>query len=404
MSSESFFSRLQSWFKADQSGRFLAHILCEVARSQPTAMRDILCEIWGLSRRSVPGLTLQAEYAFRGKRGRRSADIAVFASPADVEPLGLIEIKYRDRLTDETESKPAQLDDYIGWVKEVKSRRILVLSRETLHLEEVPMRTWTQMARLLRGHTSKSELVKLLVEHLEEEGIVMQKVDTRAVLGFLKRLLCPHNGAGRQAGNLEGPTEFGKLLRNLQLLSERFNGDFKRAWTAAGERHDGEESRGTKVASIDFDLYPKFKEGTDLADSLHSDGRVATGIRSGGQVDFYARHALGSGAGWLRLGYGFRIEVESSNSHEAGHLPKTYVYAWANGQEIERQGLHLQCEKKLSSIELITSHAEESIDKVELLVKQQLEKLMADLCANPKILSVKQKMAVRSLAGAFKGR
>jgi hypothetical protein len=401
---DSFFTRLQSWFKADQSGRFLAHILCEVARNQPEAMRDILCEVWGLGRRSLPGLTLQAEYSFRGKRGRRYADIAVFASPADVEPLGLIEIKYRDRLTAETESRPAQLVDYADWVATDTKRRILVLSRETLDLGEVPARTWTEMARLLRGHTSKSELVKLLVDHLEEEGIVMQKVETRAVVGFVKRLLCPRSGAGRQAGNLEGPTEFGKLLKNLQLLSDRFNGDFKRAWTLAGEQHDGDESRGTKVASIDFDLYPRFKEGISLPNSLHEDGTVSNNVRNGGQVDLYARHALGSGSGWLRVGYGFRIEVETSSSHEAGQLPDTYVYAWANGQEIQRQGLDLLREKKLNSFELITSHAEESIDKVEQLVRQQLEKLMADLCDTPKILSPKQKMAIRSLARSLKVR
>jgi hypothetical protein len=345
MAHESFFSRLQSWFKADQSGRFLAHILCEVGRNQPDAMRDILCEIWGLGRRSLPAPRLQAEYAFRGKRSRRFADIAVFAAPGEVEPIGLIEIKYRDRLIEKTESKAAQIDDYLSWVRQNDTRRMLVLSRETLNLEEVPARTWTQMARLLRGHTSRSELVKLLVEHLEEEGIMMQKVDTRAVLGFLKRLLCPPKGSGRQAGNLEGPTEFGKLLKNLKLLSGRFNGDFKRAWTVAGERYDGEDSVGTKVASIDFDLYPKFKDGINLSNSLHADGTVTTSVRTGGGVDLYARHALGSGPGWLRVGYGFRIVVDPSSSHETGHLPETYVYAWANGQEIERQKLDLLREK-----------------------------------------------------------
>jgi hypothetical protein len=115
----------------------------------------------------------------------------------------------------------------------------------------------------------------------------------------------------------------------------------------------------------------------------------------------YARHALGSGRGWLRVGYGFRVEVDSSCSHEEGRLPQAYVYAWANGEEIEREGLDVIRERKLSSLELITSRAEESIDKIEKLVRQQLAKVLADLDGKAGLFTPKQRMAVRSLARAI---
>lgn len=404
MGRESFFSQLQSWFKADHAGRYLALILCEIGHYQPAALREILCDLWNIGCRSLPEMTLRAEYHFRGTKGTRRADIAVFAKPTDTEPIGLIEIKYRDRLTEETAVKPAQLVDYVAWANADISRRILVLSRETLDLGDVPARTWTQLAGMLRRRANGSELVALLVEHLEEEGIVMQNVDTRAVVGFVKRILCPWNGAGIQAGNLDGPTEFGKLLKNVQLLSDRFNGEFKRAWAEAGERHNGEDDpRGTKVASIDFDIYPRLKQKRGLADVFDEDGTVNNKARDGGEVDLYARHSLGSGHGWLRIGYGFRVEVDSSCSHEKERLPNAYVYAWANGQEIQRQGLDLVRQRKLSSFELITARAEESIDKVERLVRRQLATVLADLGERPELLTPKQRMAVRSL-GRVLGR
>jgi hypothetical protein len=395
-----FLSRVQSWFSGRNQGRYLAFVLCELSRREPRALQDILCRAWGLGRKELPAPRLDPEYVFKGQKNSRRADIAVYASADAPEPRGLIEIKYLDALHPETDARPAQLEDYLHWEKSGAGRKVLILSREHLALTQAPTLTWTEVARQLRGYKEDSEIVRMLVEHLEEEGIVLQRVDSKAVVGFLGRLLCPWNGAGRQAGNLDGPTEFGKLLKNLQLLSERLNGDFKRAWDTAGGKHNSpDDPRGTKRASIDFDVYPRMKQPKKIERIFDKDGdgTLAISARDGGLADLFARHALGSGADWLRVGYGFQIELGARDPGRSSELPATYVYAWANGDRIQKRKLDFVSRQKLGSLELITESAEDSIDQIERLVRKHMRNVLDELIESPKLLTAKQRTAVMHL-------
>lgn len=229
----------------------------------------------------------------------------------------------------------------------------------------------------------------------------MQNVDSKALIGFLKRILCSPNGAGVQVGNLDGPQEFARLLRNVKLLSARFNGDFKSAWKLAGAKHDSaDDPAGTKDASIDFEVLPRLAAKIKDANLRAHDGTLNTRARDGGSVSVYARHSLGSGKGWLRVGYGFWIKVEKTSSHEKARLPTVYLYAWASSHEFAGDAA-IYAEAKLSSFELISTKAEDSVDKVETLASKRLIEVLQELEANSTTTSKKQKMAINLLLKAI---
>jgi len=327
----------------------------------------------------------------------RRADLAVFANSEDEDPIVLIEIKYRDKLIPADEIKPAQLADYEHWRSSAKGRQLLILSREALQTPGVPTLTWTQAARLLRRHSGRSDLAKALIEHLEEEGIVMQNIDSKALIGFLKRMLCSPNGAGIQVGNLDGPQEFARLLRNVKLLSARFNGDFKSAWKHAGAQHNtADDPAGTKDASIDFDVVPRLATKIKAEKLREVDGSLNAKARDGGAVSVYARHSLGSGKGWLRVGYGFWMNVEKGSSHEKARLPTVHLFAWASNHEFAGE-TRIYAEAKLSSFELVSSKAEDSVDRVETLASKRLIEVLQELKSTSKTISPKQRMAITLL-------
>lgn len=354
-----------------------------------------MCVPCRIEKRLLKRPTFVPEFSFEGRVGLRRADLAVFSNADDEEPTVLIEIKYRDKLIPTDGIKPAQLNDYAHWREAGEGRHILIISREILRIPNVPTLSWTQAARLLRRHGKVSDLSKALIEHLKEEGIVMQNVDLKSLIGFLKRLLCTTNGSGVQVGNLEGPQEFSRLLRNMKLISARFNGDFKAAWKAAGAKHDKpEDPAGTKDASIDFALIPHLFPQMKPEKIRDLDGSLNPQARDGGVVEVYARHSLGSGKGWLRVGYGFSIEVNKTMSAEKSHLPIAHLYAWAVNEEFSK-GSNPYSEIKIRSVELISSNAEDSVDKVDLLASEQLLKVLKNLQSTSTTLTAKQKMAVK---------
>jgi hypothetical protein len=252
----SLFSKIRSWFRADLDGRYLGLILAEIGAIHPTVLLTLIRKICAIPKGVLQHPRFEAEYCFRGKSGLRRADLAVFDGDS-VDPVVLIEIKYYDKPSPETEFRPAQLSDYAHWVRQGDGYRYgIVLSRETIWHDTLCVMRWTEVARHLRVHSGSSDLVLSLIEHLEEEGLVMQNIDSKALIGFLKRFLCSHNRAGQLAGNISGPGEFGKLLNNVKLLAGRFNPDFKDAWGAGGGKLESlSHSTKTRIASIDFGVW-----------------------------------------------------------------------------------------------------------------------------------------------------
>ncbi|MEJ5991962.1 hypothetical protein WG902_18300 [Ramlibacter sp. PS3R-8] len=396
---QSFLSRIQSYFDGRYDGRYLEFVLAEIARRHPKAISELICSACGLPSRSLRAPVLIPEYRYESS-GSRRADLAVFSCPEDSQPVVLIEIKYRD--------KPGrdQLPSYLKWKNGADGRNVLVLSREVLEPEGFAFMTWTRAARLLRAHAAGSEFVKALVEHLEEEGVVMQEIKPKPLMGFLKRILAPH-AAGMQAGNVTGPEEFSRLLKNTKLLSARFNPLFKDAWRSAGKRGTSDPS-GTKDASIDFDVINRLSVPTraELYDESLGFPKLRDAVRAGGVIDVYARHSLGSGKDvWLRVGYGFWIEIKRSSSHEPSHHPTVHLWSWAYGAGVKRYNTRtgedvdapVQSSEKKISFALLTTKAEESIDRLEQIVRKQLVEVLEQLRSPSDILTAKQRLAVKHL-------
>ncbi|MFZ5529189.1 MAG: hypothetical protein ACOZE7_21280 [Pseudomonadota bacterium] len=390
MKHDSFFSRIQSWFSQSYHGRYLAFILAEIGRQHPGVVADLLVHACpGISRQMLRNASFEPEYVFRGTSGRRRADLAVFANAEDDEPVALIEIKYRDRLIPESDVKPAQLDDYLAWERAAPGRYCLVLSREVLHLADACTLTWTKAAQLLQRQKGQSDLVAALIEHLREEGLVMQNIDEAALVGFLKRLLCTQRGSGQLAGNLEGPGEFAKLLKNMKLLSLRFNGDFKNARAGAGEKHADEPSNA-RGAVVDFEVANRFKV-SPRRDLLDEETGTADGrLRIGGEAAVFARHSLGNGKTWLRVGYGIYVDVENGTRETKGTAPDCWFFAFASN-DAHSGADRIEVSKKLSNFELITTKAEDSAEKLEAIAAELLLKVMAPMatsnsptCGHPK--------------------
>lgn len=391
----SFFSALKGKFSAKFDGRYLALILQEIGNRHPKPIISFICDVLNLSIRNFPNPRFETEYCFRGKSGNRLADLAIF-SDADEDPCVLIEIKYFDKPLVGDGVKPAQLEDYVAWKKATKngSRHILILSREMICEDEIANRRWRQLARHLKLYHQQSDLIDMLVDYLEEEGVVMRDISSKYLLGFLKRLLCGPKGVSVLANNLKGPAEFSNLLTNMRLLSVPFDSHFKSAWKTAGEKIDDDYSKSSRIATIDYSIANRCNT-VDTKKLFDESNHILGSAKAGGCVTVFARYSLGHGKGqWLRIEYGFYFHIDSKSTQE--NPPETYMYATAYGG-LKKLDINQPYEEKKIDFNLITTKAEESTEKVEKLVNGFLQRILDSLLATNVKLNPQQKSAIRLL-------
>jgi hypothetical protein len=397
MQGDGFITRIQSWFSAGNHGRYLGIILAEIGTRHPQVIASLVCAGCGLPKAALKSVRIEPEWVFHTSSGYRRADLAIFDSTiSDTDPVALIEIKYYDKPIPAQGIKPAQLADYVSWKeadeKQADERRfVLVLSRETMFHRGLSTMRWTEAARVLRPFCSRSDFVDALVKHLESEGLVMQNVDGKSLISFLKRLLCKRSGAGQLAGNIDGPAQFSKLLSNMKLLSARFNPDFRDAWTEAG---GGGDEPGTKAATVDFEVCNRL--GSRKEAKVFEDDKshwVLSSAKDGGYIEVYARHALKSGTGWLRVVYGVCFYVDSDNS--ASTQPKATLFVRAHGGALPDKGLS----SKPSSISFkkLTDLAETASDQIEAALIPKLVELFGMLLNDGHKLTATQRKALRKL-------
>ena len=315
-------------------------------------------------------------------------------------PFALVEIKYRDKPRKATRLRPDQLSEYQSWIAEdLGHRHVLVLSRETLRPPS-PLHSmrWTEAAKALGKFAGQSDLVRSLIEHLKEDGQVMEKIDSAALIGFLKRLLCPPRGGGQLAGNLKGSAEFAKLLRNMRVLSDRFSTDFKDAWLAASRNED--EARKTKIATIDFEVCNHLASRVEEK-IFDGDGHwVKTSAKDGGSVDVFARHSLGSGRNeWMRIGYLMRFDVESK--HSKSNLPAVKLLAFANGSAFEEM---VRVKAGTITFGKVTSKAEDAATDMERRLAEALLKVFEEIGQMKLEIAPTQRRALKLLKNALEKR
>ena len=393
----SFFSAIKGKFSAKFDGRFLALILKEIGNRHPKPILLFISKVFGLSIRNLRKPRFETEYRFFGKSGNiRFADLAIFFND-DVDPLLLIEIKYFDKPQLGNGSKPDQLEDYVSWKNSKPSNRnVMILSREMIIEKDIVTRRWGELARHLRKDRNNSDLIKMLCAYLEEEGIVMQNVDSKNLLGFFKRLLCGPSKTGVLANNLSGPAEFANFLTNMRLLSVPFDRHFKNAWQSASKKVDGDSSKSSRIATIDYLIENRCNTEDPNKLFKGEDWLVHPSAKDGGWVTIFARYSLGHGqAEWLRVEYGFYFNIDAKSSQN--NPPDPQLYARAYGAPFAKSKVDpIHFEKKIR-FNSITSKAESSTDKIEAMINVLLRHVISSLL-NPDLkLNKHQKEAVKLL-------
>ena len=208
--------------------------MLEIAKLKPKAISGYLAKELGINVAEFDNAEYGIEVPFQGQRSQRRADMTV-RKDGKVEPFVLVEIKYFDKPLAETENHAEQFADCRYWKGRAYGLHVLVLSRELYQARGIKVRRCDHLARALREPAKQSDLIAMLVEYLEEKGIVMQNVDGAALERYFVRLVCDNRNVGRAAGNLEGPIAFAKVLKKLQMMSGTFTPKFKKSWDEAGE-------------------------------------------------------------------------------------------------------------------------------------------------------------------------
>lgn len=384
----SYISSIKNWFKAGYEGRHLELILLEIARLKPDVMAKYLGKVLDIDESKFNGAEYRVEVPFEGEKSDRRADMAVFQEGA-TEPFILIEIKYLDKPLPETATRAAQLADYYRWKKNRNRHsegHVLVLSRELYDAKGIEVRRWDDLARALRKPAEKSDLIRILVDYLEEEGIVMQNVDGESLQRYYTRLVCHSRNVGRASGNLDGPVEFAKVLKNLQMISGTFTPKFKKAWGDAGEQIDGVSSR-SKVATIDFRVRNWLIK--DKRAFMEDDGELLSDAKNGGVIDVFASHSLGHNNEWIRINYGIDFIVPGSKD-SGKHEVRLYVLA--RGKQFE----NIYHEQKIA-YSLVTDKAENYVERIEDYFKNLLLLTIAGLLETKRSLNERQKSALKLL-------
>ncbi|TAM20330.1 MAG: hypothetical protein EPN46_03000 [Candidimonas sp.] len=394
----SFFADIQHWFSGAFYGRHLGLILREIGNHQPEAFASFISKQCDIPLRDLKQARYECEYRFNGKCSTRIADLAIFVGE-DVAPRVLIEIKYFDKPLAGTEVKPEQFEDYRYWKSGDENREVLVISRELYQATELIVCRWDRLARHLKQFSRTSDLIQMLVEYLEEEGLVTQNIDGNSLTRYFKRLVCPTWKSGVSANNVDGPAEFSKLLKNMKQLSGSFDVYFKNAWLKAHGTHEGRES-SLKAASIDFNVDNELRSGNGSV--VGEDGYLLDKRKTGGRISIFAQHALGNGGDrYLRIRYGMKFIVVSSSEFKRGHgnssktAPECYLYAYAWGKKIEDLG-DFYHEKKLS-FAIVTEKSELETDKIDKYLHQLVHKVVSAIDDAKLPIESFQKQAVKEL-------
>ena len=337
MQSRSFFGELQGWFKkeygVEYGGRYMGLLMEHSSRADPVPFRKFLAGLLGPTFGDA-SVALSREYVFPGRTGFRRADLAV---QIENEVRVLIELKYRDRLMQPSGPKPAQLDDYLRYCKANPRCRFLLLHREPQKSVDLIKITtagqclahYTVLAPYLRN--SDHQASSMLYEYLQEEGLVLEPINSDYLNRFLHRIMLPGRNSGRvnitsKIG--EGPRQFQALLNNMRLFAADVTPQLKRV--------TGKEN--ARAATVDFEVLNRFnsqkvrKAAEDSRNSKHF--WINASERSGGRLGVWAHNAFSDHRRhWLYVSYGFEFVVEPG-------VFRCEQYAGLDSPELDRVDKH----------------------------------------------------------------
>ena len=331
---QTFFSTLQGWVKsqfgADYGGRFVGQLIKQVSDCDLAPFQKFFAEITSDSRYLRCRLRIEAELGFRSSGRARRADLAVFL---DDRLAMLVELKYRDRLANGRSRKPSQLTDYLAICRSHPSKpKFLLLYRDSP--EPSQLRKIRQEGHYVAPYQAlvphlreaKHPLSAMFVSYLQEEGLVIDPIDTDRLYRFLHRLFLPWGGSGRiniTSEIEEGPLQFQHVLNNMRLMAAEITPRLRELIGADIKRS----------ATIDFVLAHRFKTGKVsklIATTKGKNLDVYSDARTGGTLDVWAQNALPSSRRWFYLGYGLEFALAQGKPMEVSG------YAYFESPEIRK--------------------------------------------------------------------
>lgn len=255
---KNFFSAIQGKFKSEYHGRYLGHVIEQVAAIRP----EILVPLINIEKFRAVKYIQSVSTEFRNKErnkniqaeGARVSDLCIelCGDESKDSPVGfgkiLVEIKVNDLFLEN------QLEDYIGWLECDKTQSALQEERSVVLLTAYPLLS-KERAKIkskkgvrhmylssfldeLRGLKiiPNSELLQIFSDYLVAEGYAMYQLvpniprpdeeeDYNALLSFMVLNFLPHqSGHGKVASTKKiarGPWVFSNLIENWQLVSDR---------------------------------------------------------------------------------------------------------------------------------------------------------------------------------------
>lgn len=386
-----FFSAIQNKFKSAFHGRYIGHIIEQIAEFHPQIVLPLLL----VARNSNSGKpdsefrptklkllnsieSVSTEVDFLNRQNDddndRRADIEILLNIDEKRARVLVEIKMFDSFL------LGQLQDYIDWANKTNEiddvRKVVILTAYPLSNEEMQLiyKSPNICHMYLSDLTEQldtdfgSELIDLFKKYMYEEGYAMYKLeadsdDYKAFESFMVLNFLPHaSGKGRVVSVKKisrGPVVFSNLVQNWQLISDRLSSslNFPRKPTV---RYFPEQCGG-EANGID----PEFKEGLLIPRTN------VRRIKTGGRYWLNADQVL-PGSNNLRLEWGqvMQIEREVSDSDVA---VSCWLYAFVRRGRSELSYSRIKPLKK-GVVDKILYSPEEFLDTLLSLVNDVVKK------------------------------
>ena len=330
-----FFSEIQNWFCTGFDGRYIGKIILEWEKEDRTGFASFIRKQLGVKLPS--GYRVAAEFGYKSGEMRRAADLAVFSDECDTAPIVLIEIKWNDKPIEDKKTGRAQLADYVQYCLAHKTCNLLVLTKDSLRIDEL-----SQIGRLngrgqhcyfgsLSPHLeeSKNSISKMLFEFLQDKGVVVNDIDPRALFQFFHRFVNPYKGSNHKVsgGQLSsGPDQFKNLLNNMRLVAQDISPQF---YALKGIN---------RKATVDFTIYPYFSKGKlvkAIETQKDEEFRPDTSARTGGEILIHAAETICK-TPWIQVEYGLSFIVEPDKLQDMN----VSAYALVKGTKINWEDTH----------------------------------------------------------------
>lgn len=330
-----FFSEVQRWFSAGFDGRYIGKIILEWQKEDRAGFIAFIHKQLGIKLPS--GFRLEAEFGYKPGHERRAADLAIFPNAYDVMPLVLIEIKWDDKPIEDRKTGRAQLKDYVKYCRLHKACNLLVLTKDALRVDELD-----QIGELRdRGQhcyfgnlfphleESGSGVAKMLLDFLQDKGVIVNNIDRKALFQFFHRFVNPYGGSNHKVSEDQlsnGPDQFKNMLNNMRLIAQDISPEFF-------------EVKGmNRKATVDFSFFPYFSQG-ELSKALikikdedeNDEVALDPKARTGGEIYIHAAETI-CRSPWTQIEYGFCFTVEPSKSQDLS----VSVYALVKGAKIKQ--------------------------------------------------------------------